>query len=359
MTIRERMLAAYRGEKQDKPALGIYARYLPHGEIERQVRNQGLGIIEYVPLTTQIGPPWHMLPGFLSEVPGVKLTSNYSWSGGKVREERTYTGETGAISTLIGSDKGAGSEHISSYYIKDLDDYLVMKEIVEKAVLKPNTELYRTTKERLGEDGVVMGRMDRTPYQKLLLELAGAETFLVDLALDPEPVEELMEAIGKRFKEQVEMMAESDAEVIWLPDNITVDMTSPKAFRKYHLEYYQYCVKCAHQAGKRVAAHFDGKLRPLIPLIQESGIDIVESVSEARIGGDMGYWEAQQALPDKVILPNFPANLSYESDEAVRDYIHELRTKMGENSFMLQISEDLPDGTWIRMIPLIAQCMSE
>jgi len=359
MTIRERMLAAYRGEKQDQHALGIYARYLPHGEIERQVRNLGLGIIEYVPLTTQIGPPWHMLPGFLSEVPGVKLTSNYTWKNGKVQEERTYTGETGSVSTTIGSDKGAGSEHISSYYIQDLDDYVVMKEIVEKAVLRPNIGLYKATKERLGEDGVVMGRMDRTPYQKLLLELAGAETFLVDLALDPEPVEELMEAIGKRFKEQVEMMAESDAEVIWMPDNITVDMTSPKAFRKYHLDYYQYCVKCAHQAGKVVAAHFDGKIKPLIPLIQESGIDIVESVSEERIGGDLGYFGAQEALPDKVILPNFPANLSYESDDAVRTYIREMREKVGDRSFMLQISEDLPDGTWTRMIPLIAQCMHE
>ncbi|MCI8597840.1 MAG: hypothetical protein HFJ10_05285 [Lachnospiraceae bacterium] len=359
MTIRERMLSAYRGKAQDRPALGIYARYLPHGAIERQVRNLGLGIIEYVPITSQIGPPWHMLPGFLSEIPGVELQSRYHWVKGNLREIRTFSSEKGSVFTEIGSSKGAGSEHIGSYYIKSLEDYKSMKELVEKAILHPNTELYLNTAERLGEDGVVMGRMDRTPYQKLLLELAGAQQFLVDLYTEPEIVEELMEALGKRYKEQVDIMAESPAEIIWMPDNVTVDMTPPKAFRKYLLEYYQYCVTCAHEAGKLVAAHFDGKIRPLISEIKESGIDIIESVSEPRIGGDMGYWEAQETFQEQVVLPNFPANLSYESDEAIHAYFTDLREKVGERPFMLQISEDLPDGTWQRMIPLITKYMYE
>jgi hypothetical protein len=74
MTTRERMLAAYKSEAQDRPALGIYVRYLPRGEVDRAVRDMGMGLIDYVPLTTQIGPPWHMLPGFLSEIDGASLT---------------------------------------------------------------------------------------------------------------------------------------------------------------------------------------------------------------------------------------------------------------------------------------------
>jgi len=355
MTIRERMMCAYRGESQDHPALGIYARYLPHGEIEREVRNLGMGVIEYVPLTTQIGPPWHMLPGFLSPMPGVDLKSEYRWVNGKVRERRTFSCESGSVFTDIGGSKGAGSEHISSYYLKTPEDYAMMKDIVEKTVLSSNTALFESTRQRLGEDGVVMGRMDRTPYQKLLLELAGAEPFLMTLYTDPDPVEELLEALSKRFREQIERMAEGPSEIIWLPDNVTVDMTPPEAFRKYHLPLYQYCVKCAHQTGKRVVAHFDGKIRPLMDVIRETGVDVIESVSEESIGGDLGYFGAKESFPDQEILPNFPANLAYESDEVIRDYLKNLREKTAGKPFMLQISEDLPDGSWTRMIPLIAR----
>lgn len=357
MTIKENMLCAYKGLPQERPALGIYARYLPHGEVERQVRNLGMGIIEYVPVTTQIGPPWHMLPGFLSETPGIGLSSRYRWEKGKVRETRTFSTSQGEVFADIGSSKGAGSEHISSYYIKSLEDYGKIREIVEKSVLTPNTELYQSVSERLGEDGVVMGRMDRTPHQKLLLELAGAQRFLMDLYTEPEPVEELMEAVGRRYKEQAEIMAQGPAEIIWIPDNVTVDMTPPDAFRKYVLKYYQYCVTCAHQAGKLVAAHFDGKIRPLLPLIQEAGIDILESVSDPRIGGDMEYKELREVFQDKVILPNFPANLSFSSREAIASYLGGLLEEVKGKPFMLQISEDLPDGTWKRIIPLVAECM--
>ena len=56
-----------------------------------------------------------------------------------------------------------------------------MKYIVENIELSSNEEIFRKRMEDLGEDGVVLGRLARTPYQKLMLELAGGETYLMDL----------------------------------------------------------------------------------------------------------------------------------------------------------------------------------
>ena len=66
MTVRERMMACYRHESVDGPVCAIYSRYLNRGAAERQVRNAGMGIIDYVPPVTMMAPPWHMLDGFLS-----------------------------------------------------------------------------------------------------------------------------------------------------------------------------------------------------------------------------------------------------------------------------------------------------
>lgn len=355
MTIRERMLAAYRGEAQDRPALGIYIRYLPRGEVDRAVRDMGMGLIDYVPLTTQIGPPWHMLPGFLSEIDGASLTVKHYWKDGLMREVRTYDTPVGSVYADIGQSAGAGSEHIASYYLKSPEDYRTMRWIVEHARLSSNTKLYQTAVERMGEDGVVMGRMDRTPYQKLLLELAGGEQFLMDLYDDPEPVEELMEALGRRYREQVDRAVESPAEILWIPDNVTVDMTPPSACQKYLLPHYQYCVKCAHQAGKRVALHYDGRIRPLIPFLKTVGADILESVSAPSIGGDMAYRECLTALLEMSILPNFPSNLCDAPDEAIEACVRDYLLAAAGRPFMLQISEDLAEGTWRRVIPLVTR----
>ena len=87
-----------------------------------------MGVIEYVPLTTQIGPPWHMLPGFLSPMPGVDLKSEYRWVNGKVRERRTFSCESGSVFTDIGGSKvimsaltGAESKGVSGFQNVRLD----------------------------------------------------------------------------------------------------------------------------------------------------------------------------------------------------------------------------------------------
>ena len=357
MTIRERMMSVYRNEMPDKPAVGIYARYLARGSMERKARNDGLGIIAYVPLSTQIGPPWHMLDGFLSEVKDAELTSRYFYKNKTLYERRTYHTPAGDVSAEIGKSAGEGSEHIAKYYIDRAEDYRVMDFIVRNTILSPNRELFRRARRELGEDGVVMGRMDRTPYQKLLIELAGPERFLMDLFDESEIVEELLETMGRRYREQIDMAMDSEADIIWLPDNVTVDMTPPGNYQKYLMPHYQYCVKCAKEAGKLVAAHYDGKIRPISDLINEIGFDVIESVSDPMISGDMTFAEAVGAFPGKVILPNFPSNLSEAPKEEIRDFISRLKEQAKGIPLMLQISEDLAENSYERVIPAILEAM--
>jgi len=47
MTSHDRMMAVYRKELPDRVPLSIYSRYLPRGQCERELRNWGLGIIDY------------------------------------------------------------------------------------------------------------------------------------------------------------------------------------------------------------------------------------------------------------------------------------------------------------------------
>jgi len=357
MTLRERMMSVYRNKMPDKPAVGIYMRYLSRGEMERKARNGGLGIIAYVPLTSQIGPPWHMLEGFLSEVKGAELGSQYFYKNGTRYERRTYRTPRGEVSAEIGKSIGEGSEHIAKHYIQQAEDYRTIDYIVQNTILTPNKELFRRTAHELGDDGVVMGRMDRTPYQKLLIELAGPERLLMDLFDDEEAVESLLDSMGRRYHEQIDMAMDSEADIIWIPDNVTVDMTPPENYEKYLMPHYQYCVKCAKETGKLVVAHYDGKIRPISRFINEIGFDAVESVSDPIMSGDMTFAEAVKAFPGKVILPNFPSNLSNAPEQEIRGFIEGLKEQARSVPLMLQISEDLAENCYERVIPIILKAM--
>lgn len=359
MTVRERMLGCYYQQSVDKPALGIYTRYLKRGNMERLARDNGMGIIDYVALTTQISPPWHLLSEFISEVKNTDICVEFFWEHGQRRQRRKYVTPVGTVYADVGASKGDGSEHISHYYIRTPEDYRTMKYIVDHLVIRCNEELFEKRREDLGDDGVVLGRVDRTPYQKLLLELVGGEQFLMDLYENPEPVEELMEALYRRLDEEMERVMESSAKIIWMPENVTVDMTPPPQFEKYHLGAYQKYTKWAHQAGKIVLAHFDGKVKPLQKALLTSGLDGLESVSDPAIGGDSTYEELCNMFPDMALLPNFPANLALDQKGELENYIHWIKETAHKHNraLMLQVSEDLPPEAYATAIPRIVEAM--
>ena len=354
------MMCCYRNQRADAHTMGIYTRYLKRGDMEREVRQQGLGIIDYVALTTQIGPPWHLIPEFVSQVKDTKISIEYFWEYGRKVERRKYETPVGTVYADVGQDLGDGSEHISHYYIQSPEDYRTMKYIVENAVIGSNEGLCRARRDDLGEDGVVIGRVDRTPYQKLMLELVGGEQFLMDLYEEPEAVEELMDAMYRRLDEEMKLAMDSEIEVIWMPENVTFDMTPPSAFRKYHLEAYQRYTKWAHEAGKVVIAHFDGKVKVLKDLLLQSGLDGLESLSNPTIGGDSTFEELCDMFPNMALLPNFPANMAHADQSEIDAYVSYLMetAEKHNRSLMLQVSEDLPPKAYRECLPKIAKAIN-
>jgi len=237
MTNRERILAVYHNELPDSCPVLIYDRYLPRGSKERELRSNRLGIFDNYPITTLLAPPWRLRPGYLSEVKGAEFRVNYTWENNEKIEVRTYETKVGTLSQCITKDPMYGSDWISKFYINKPEDYKIMQYIVENTVLRNNEKELRRRIEDMGDDGVVLGRIDRSPFQKLLVELAGPETFLMDICSGVKQAEELLEVMSSRQQEVFDEVAESAAEAIWQPENMTGEMTSPIFYEKYCLPF--------------------------------------------------------------------------------------------------------------------------
>ncbi len=361
MTAHDRILAVYRNEIPDRVPLGIYTRYLPRGAAERNIRNLGMAIIDYCPVVSMAGPAWHLLPGYQSEIKGAHFKVDYDWRGDQLVERRCFDTPLGSVWQETVQDKGGvGSEHIRKHYITEKDDYRVVKYLVDNSVVCGNEELLRSRIENLGGDGIVLGRVDRSPHQKCLIELVGPEKFLVDLYTAPEPALELIDALDKQLDRSFEMIAESAAEIIWQPDNVTSDMTPPKSYREYCLPFYRKHSAEVRAAGKPYAAHLDGRTKALRELIDQSGFDVIESLSLPEIGGDQTLSEARAAFPGKVIIPNLPANWCLRDDREIEASVRGLLAEAGDAvPFMLSVSEDIPTTEWKRVLPVVARVIAE
>jgi len=360
MTSHDRMMAVYRKELPDRVPLSIYSRYLPRGQCERELRNWGLGIIDYQAVVSLLSPPWHVYPDYLSEVTGVELRVHYSWEDGQQVESRILETPVGTISQRSRKDPAYGSDWITKYYVSGPEDYKTLQYITEHTVFRRNEEGVAARIRDLGQDGVVLGRVDRCPFQKLLIELAGPERFLVDLSDAPALVDELIETMDSRMNEAFAMALESQVEVIWQPDNVTADMTPPPLFERYCLPFYKRHGMECRRAGKPYLVHMDGRLGPLKDLIARCPFDAVESFSLPEVGGDLSLSQARLAWPDKVILPNFPSPLCYEKEQKIELWLNQLLDEAGrECPFMLQVSEDIPTAEWQRVLPVLARLMDK
>jgi len=355
-TIREDMMAAYRNEKRDTVLGSIYSRYLARGAAEREIRNTGLGIIDFCPAATLLAPPWHMLPGYVSEIRGVEFRIEYKWENGAQTEIRTCDTPLGSVSQHTRREGGYGSDYIRKHYVSEPHDYEVMRYIVERSVIEPNHTMVQRRMDDLGDDGVVLGRMDRNPFQKMLIELADPQQFLMDMVSGLKAAADLLSLIADRLDEQVAIACESPAEVIWQPDNVTCDMTSPEFFARYNMPLYKRNSERFRAAGKVYAVHMDGRLGPLRDMIRDSGVDVIESFSLPVMGNDMTLPQVQAAWPEQAVTPNFPSTLCLKSDDVISDFMSSLIDTCEPNTaLMVQVSEDLPHKDYHRVCKLLSE----
>lgn len=354
------MLAVYYRKSKDTVPCAAYSRYVPQGQIERKIRNQGLGLIEYYPVISLLSPPWHTHPGYESEVEGAEMSVKTVWEDEGKIEIRTYNTPLGSVFAKIKKDPVYGSDWIKRFYINTASDYPIVKYIVENTLFRKNYDSFLRIKENLGDDGVVMARIDRSPLQKMLIELAGPERLFLDLYDNRDLVEDLLCSIEKKLDEAYKLTAGSPAEVIWQPDNITGDMTEPRLFEKYCLPFYNKQGKLFHQHNKAYVVHMDGKLKCLKELIKKADIDVIESFTFPEGGGDFPLEEARAAWRDKSIVANFPAFLCFKKEKIIREYLQKflLHLSSKENS-MLEISEDLPPQLWKETLPVIIEVMQK
>ena len=241
--------------------------------------------------------------------------------------------------------------------IKEENDYRTAEYIIERAEFVPRFENIYADSEMLAENGFVVPSLHRIPFQQALLEYLGEIPLFTALYESPQRLKRLIEVLDQHLVEILHRLSDLSALYVEFPDNLDGFMTNPNLFQEYCLPYYQKYADILHGQGKKVGAHTDGNLKPLLKLLAESGLDVCESFSPAPLTECTfeEAWDTWQKGP--LIWGGLPSPLleNRTSESEFKAYVERLLHVIGNRPILLGVGDMVMGNNLIERVEYIAQ----
>jgi hypothetical protein len=301
----------------------------PAGE-KRFYTDQGVGIYLYTPDAFTIG--YTEKVRCVEQRSDEQITVRYDTPVGSIRSVQDW---------VPGMDCYAYQKH----FVETIDDFRVMRFVLENTRFGENYGAFAEADALWGEDGIgfAMAVASMAPMQKLLSRWAGVETTVTLCEDHAAEIADAFAAIEASQDDLVEILAGSPAAVVILPENLASQVVGERYFRRYNMPYYARIVRRLHAAGKKVAIHIDGGLRPCLGLLSECGFDIADAVTPAPFGDVPVEDVRREAGPDIVIWGGLPGGLFSRnySDEYFESYVVNV-LRHADAKFVLGVADQVP-----------------
>jgi hypothetical protein len=342
MTNRERLIAALEGKRPDIIPITVNEQFVqenPSAEWE-ELYKRGLCMIPYVGTVMETA----------TNVEHIRRTE--MWKGRQVERQimRTPVGEISQV--LLNG-------WVQEFFLKTPEDYRVMEYIIRNMRIVLWSQSFIDTENQLGDNGITLIGMGRTPMQTIMVDYVGLEEFAFHLADGFPELFSLQEALLDQLIERSCIIAKGPGRYVSLLENLTSECWGPDRFAKYHIPVYEKIIPILHAGGKRVYSHCDGKLKCLAGLLNQTGIDGIESLTPPP-EGDMTYGEAREAMPGKVFWANINVSDYSLPPEELRkrviEFVHQ--ASPDGHSLAFEISEDCPPN-WRESIPVVLETLAE
>jgi len=341
MTVKERLLNAIKGKETDRVAWSPFlAYYFEHLPSEVQARGQ------FAYLKEMGADP--LLRGFMTlyqiEYGGCEVSAKVCGNKRVV----TYETPVGALKEGYTFSENANSWFLTEHPVKTEEDFRVLQYLYEHIKLKEDFKAYQALAKEVGEDGLIvplMGAMDKTPFQTLVERWCGTVDLTYALYDFPEIVEECLFSMNRVADRAAEISVNSEAEAFLFWEDSSTTNISPEFFKKYTAPTIQQWGDQLHAHDKLLIHHACGHIKDLLPLMNQTPIDIVESISPPPTGNiDMA--EAFALLDqDKGLIggiePTFFVNCSMKELEERVDYLCQISKG---RRFILANSDSCPPG---------------
>ena len=290
-SIRGRFERALAGEPIQWPVYAAYDWFVEHRAINwPSLFAQGLGRINHANLFETLRPNLQIAESLQPTGDGVRRDVRWITDRGELHEY--YLGEWRR-----------------EYLVKTPDDYRILQRALEGTQYTATDVPFCRSEAALGDGGITVGQMGRTPLMEVQIDLAGLQRFSMDLADEHPALMELLELMTELVLRQCREAVKTSARCVKLWENLSIETIGRRQYRRRLVPLYGKILEILTQAGKQLLVHYDGKLRLIAEEIAGLGIDGIDSLTPPP-EGDMSVAEARAPLAREIPLAAPAAGLA-------------------------------------------------
>jgi hypothetical protein len=344
MTMRERMLALVQGHDHDRVPFVMYDGILLVQDVAAHLGRERVGRLRWSAVH-RVEHPNCQFESELYTVDGARWQRNTLHTpAGSIYEERAF-------------EPAYETSSVRKHYVEEAEDYRVLWAYLEDGTVLEDYDRYHRDQAELGDAGLPLAAVERTPYQQLWVQWVGLDHLSYHLADCPDRVAHTMELLRERALEIFEVARRSPAPFIDVPDNITAPTIGPQRFREYCVPLYDLLAEMLDARGAPVFVHMDGDLKPLWQAIAESRVGGLDSFAPAP-DNDTTVAQALALWPEKRLWVNFPSSVHLRPYDEVRAVAEEMLVAGGQSGrLQIQVSENVPYGVWRTSLPAIVDAI--
>ena len=201
--------------------------------------------------------------------------------------------------------------YIMEHPVKKIEDLEVIKYKVINTKFGFSPLLYKLASKLMAPYGLPCQYYFRSPYQQCVLNHLGFERTIIWLRKYPREMEEFMQFLEEWDEQQYDnVICKSPLKWVNFGENIDQNLSPPRYFEKYLLEYYESRLRKLHKANKFAFIHVDGSCKNLLPYLPELSFDGYEALTP-KPQGDVTIEEIAKSVGDsgKILLDLLPATL--------------------------------------------------
>ena len=210
----------------------------------------------------------------------------------------------------------------------------------------------------IGDQGVLLAYLPRSPLMQLIVEMAGIEVITELWADAPRELEETLRLMEYSHDQAAAIALASPAECLMIPENLSSEMVGRRFYEQYLRGYEQKWIERIRQAGKYSFIHMDGTLRGLLRQVSSVGFDVVEAVTPAPVG-DLSFEEMRQwAGPQQILWGGLPGIYftNLVSDAEFERFVRQALTVLTRQpNAVLGVADQVPPGGLRRRVARVAE----
>jgi hypothetical protein len=237
---------------------------------------------------------------------------------------------------------------ISNWGICGEKDLRVFEYAMTRARFAPAFDRYLKWQRAIDDCGVLYMPSTYSAMGFLLSLWMGVEGTILATTDIPETMTGVVGAINENLLTVIDLLCQGPAEIIFMGDNFSSDIQSPRFFRQWSAQFYREAFRRIKAAGKHSAVHVDGRLRGLLREFSRIGADCIDAVTP-HPGGDLTPNECRkEAGPDLILSGGVPPLVWVEADgddqfrKSVLDW---LEIRKSSPSLIAAAGDQVPPGT--------------